>query len=88
MTATLAGRATAALTAGLHLVALWLYVSSGLLAPFWAVTALLVLWVLLAWVAVLVHRRHGALALLVPVTAIALWFGAITAGEQLLGWTG
>jgi len=43
-----------------------------------------VLFVLLAmWV----HRRHGAWAMCVPATAIALWFGTLTLGEQPLGWT-
>lgn len=88
MTSPLASRVAGGLTAVSHLVALWLYASSGLLAPLWAVVALLVVWVLLAVVAVLVHRRHGAWSLLVPVAAVAIWFGALTAGEQLLGWTG
>ncbi|MEJ5867391.1 hypothetical protein WDV85_06480 [Pseudokineococcus sp. 5B2Z-1] len=88
MTSVAASRLTGALTAVLHLVALWLYASSGLLAPLWAVVALLVLWGVLAVVAVLVHRHHGAWSLLVPVAAVAVWFGALTAGEQLLGWTG
>jgi len=78
----------AALTAGLHLVADCLYVSFGLLALLWAIFPMLVRWVFLAWVAVRVRRRYGAPALLVPASTIAIWFGAITAGAQLLGWTG
>ena len=70
------------------LVALWLYSASGLLAPLWAVVALLVLWAALVVVAVRVHRRRGAWSLLVPVVAVALWFAVVTLGEALLGWTG
>ena len=57
---------TAVLTAAGMLVALWLYSASGLLAPLWAVVALLALWAVLVVVAVRVHRRRGAWSLLVP----------------------
>jgi hypothetical protein len=72
----------------LHLLALWPYLISGVAAPGWAVLSLLVLWALLGVVAVAVHRRWGALAALVPLAAVGLWFLALTLGEQLLGWTG
>jgi hypothetical protein len=81
-------RSTLWLTGVLHLLALWPYLISGLAAPGWAVLALLVLWAVLGVVAVLVHRRWGALAALVPLLAVGLWFLALTLGEQLLGWTG
>ena len=75
------------LAAVLHLVVLPFYVSSGLVAPAWAVVSLLLLWVLLAAALVHLGRRRGAPALLVPPVALALWFLLVTAGEQLLGWT-
>jgi hypothetical protein len=81
-------RSTLWLTGLLHLLALWPYLISGLAAPGWAVLSLLVLWALLGVVAVAVHRRWGALAALVPLVAVGLWFLALTLGEQLLGWTG
>ena len=68
-------RSTLALTAVLHLLVLWPYAASGLLAPVWAVLALLVLWALLGWLALAVHRRFGAVAALVPLLAVALWVG-------------
>lgn len=71
----------------LHLAVLPFYAASGLVAPGWAVVLLLVAWALLAGALVLVARRHGAPALLVPAVAFALWFLALTVGEQLLGWT-
>ena len=81
-------RSTLWLTGVLHLVALPPYLSSGVVAPGWAVLSLLVLWAVLGVVAVLVHRRWGALSALVPLVAVGLWFLALTLGEQLLGWTG
>ena len=80
-------RSTAVLTAVLHLLALWPYAISGLVAPGWAVVALLVVWALLGAVAVVVHRRWGAVSALVPLVAVVLWFGVLTLGEALLGWT-
>ena len=75
------------ITGVLHLLALWPYAISGLVAPGWAVLSLLVLWAVLGIVAVAVHRRWGGLAALVPLFAVALWFLLLTLGEQLLGCT-
>ena len=80
-------RSTLVLTGLLHLPVLFLYVASGLAAPGWAVLALVVVWVLLGWTAFLVHRRWGALSALVPLLAVALWAGLMTAGDHFLGWT-
>lgn len=70
----------------MHLVVGVFVLSSGLVAPGWAVLALAVLWVAAAW---LVWRlRHlPILALLVPVAMAAVWWATITAGERWLGWT-
>ena len=70
-----------------HLGAGILYLAAGLVAPLWAVLLLWALWLVLLWVLVRVWRRRPLLALAVPVAAVALFFAAITAGEQLLGWT-
>lgn len=80
-------RATLVLTVVLHLLVLWPYAASGLVAPGWAVPALLVLWALLGWLAWAVHRRWGAVAALVPLLALGLWVGVLVLGEQVLGWT-
>ena len=81
-------RSTLVLALLLHLAALWPYSASGLLAPGWAVVALLVLWALLGALTVAVHRRWGAVAAVVPLVAVVLWFVLLTLGEQQLGWTG
>jgi hypothetical protein len=81
-------RSTLWVTGLLHLLALWPYAISGVAAPGWAVLSLLVLWAVLGIVAVTVHRRWGALAALVPLFAVGLWFLLLTLGEQQLGWTG
>ena len=70
-----------------HLGMLVWYAASGLVAPGWEVAALLVVWVLLLAVGIWLWLRRPAFVPLVPVVAAAIWFGAITAGEKLLGWT-
>ena len=65
------------------------YASSGLLAPAWAVAVLLVLWLLLLIVAIQFLRiRRPLYVLPIPVAAWLIWFGALSAGEKWLGWTG
>jgi len=81
-------RSTLVLTAGLHLLVLWPYAASGLLAPGWAVVALLGVWALLGAVALAVHRRWGGASALVPLLALGAWLAALTLGGSLLGWTG
>lgn len=71
----------------LHLVVLWPYSASGLVAPGWAVLALLAVWALLGWAVAAVHRRWGAVSALVPLLAMGVWVGALVLGEQALGWT-
>ena len=79
------------LAAGLAMVAMAVigvfYVSAGLVAPLWAVIGLVTIWVVLVVVGVLWFRRRPFLVLLLPVIAVLVWFGALTLGERLLGWT-
>ena len=71
------------------LATLIFYASSGLLAPGWAVGLLLFVWLTLLVVAVRLFRRRRPLWVLVtPVASGLIWFGALTAGERWLGWTG
>ena len=71
------------------LVTGFFYASSGLLAPAWAVAVLLVIWLLLLIAAIQLMRiRRPLYVLPVPVGAWLIWFGALTAGENWLGWTG
>lgn len=72
-----------------HLVTLVFYVSSGLLAPGWAVALLLLVWLALLALAIALLRAHRPLGVLaVPVLAWLIWFATLTAGEHWLGWTG
>ncbi len=80
-------RSTLVLTVGLHLLALWPYLLSGLVAPFEGVLAMLAVWVLMGVAAVAVHRRWGAVAALVPLVTVGLWVGMLTLGGAVLGWT-
>ncbi|MFF0990926.1 hypothetical protein [Kocuria nitroreducens] len=70
-----------------QLVVGFYYLASGLMAPLWAIVLLGVWWVLLTLVGVWLVRRRSYLVLLVPVVAAATWFGVMTFGGQVLGWT-
>ena len=71
----------------LHLGIGVLYLAAGLVAPLWAVLVLQLSWLLLLVALVAMWRRRPSLALLMPLAAAGLFFAALTAGEQLLGWT-
>ena len=70
-----------------QLVAGYLYLVSGLLAPRTAVVLLAVWWVVLTAVGVWLAMRRSYLMLLVPVVAAATWFGVMILGDLVLGWT-
>jgi hypothetical protein len=70
-----------------HLAFFFWYAASGLVAPTWAVVVLLAVWVALLCVAVWLLRTRPVLVLLVPLAAALIWFGAVSAGDALLGWT-
>ena len=69
------------------LAALPFYLASGLAAPLWAVVALWVVWLGLGLLALRWFRSHPWVVLLLPVVALAIWWGALTLGVLLLGWT-
>lgn len=70
----------------LHAVVGVFVFSSGLVAPAWAVAALVAVW--FAGAALLWRwRRRPGWALLVPVATGAVWFLAISAGGAWLGWS-
>lgn len=75
------------LAAVAHLVAGYFYLASGLMAPVWAVVLLLVWWAVLTVVGVRLVQRRSYLVLLVPVVAAVSWFGLMSFGGQVLGWT-
>jgi hypothetical protein len=85
-------RSVAALIAGwvglvAHVATVIWYLASGLVAPGWAVVALLVIWCALLGLAIYMLRTRPVYTLLVPVASAAIWFGALSAGEAWLGWT-
>jgi hypothetical protein len=63
------------------------YAASGLVAPYWAVGVLLVVWLVLMVVTCRWFMSHPRRTLVMPVVALAVWFGAISAGGALLDWT-
>ena len=66
---------------------LFLYAASGLLAPWHGVVLLLAIWVGLFVVATRWWTPHPRRTLLLPLVAIVVWFGVLTAGELLFDWT-
>ena len=67
--------------------AFFLYAASGLLAPWWAVVLLLLVWVGLLALAAAWWTPHPARVPAVAVFAIGFWFAALNAGGAWLGWT-
>lgn len=67
--------------------AFFLYAASGLLAPWWAVVALLVLWALMLLLAILWWTPHPRRLVGLAVFAIVFWFVTMVAGGVLLDWT-
>lgn len=64
------------------------FLASGLVAPIWASLLLIVLWLALIGTGiVLLSRRRPLWVLPLPLLAALLWFGALTLGERLLGWS-
>ena len=71
----------------LHLVVGIFYLSSGLVAPAWAIAVLLLWWVLLAVLLSRLALRGSWWTPAVPVVAFASWWLVLTLGERFLGWT-
>ena len=69
------------------LVGVFPYAASGLVAPLYGLVVLALIW--LAGIIVILRWRpaNAWLVLLVPVAAVALWFGVLTLGEAVFGWT-
>ena len=64
-----------------------LFFAAGLMAPLWAVIVFSAIWVTIFVLGCLWIRRHPLRVVILPVIAALIWFGGMTAGEQLLGWT-
>ena len=63
------------------------FLASGLMAPMWAVIALLLVWLVLITLAVRWFRTRPYVVLGLPFLAAAVWFAAMYAGEAFLGWS-
>jgi hypothetical protein len=63
------------------------FVSSGLMAPGWAVVVLVAIWLALFVLGCLWIRRKPLWVVPLPFVAAAIWFGVMSAGEAWLGWT-
>ncbi len=63
------------------------YFVSGLVAPLWGIAVLYAGWLVGLWLTISLFRRGSAWALAMPVAALAFWWGVITLGESILGWT-
>lgn len=70
-----------------HLAAGVWYASSGLVAPWWAVVGLLVVWAVLSVVLWRLVRRRSPWAIAIPVLDAVIWFAVISIGDALLDWT-
>lgn len=66
---------------------LFLYGAGGLIAPWWVVVLLLVVWVLLFVQACRWWTPHPTWVPVLPVVAVVLWFAVMVAGGLWWGWT-
>jgi hypothetical protein len=69
------------------LVTLWFYGFVGLVAPWWVVPLMLLLWVALSVVAWRNAATRPGVSLLMPFVAMATWFGIVAAGGAWFGWS-
>ena len=63
------------------------YFAAGLMAPGWAVAVLMIIWLALFVLGCLWFKRRPLRVLALPPVALAVWFGGMSAGGALLGWT-
>jgi len=63
------------------------YAASGLVAPWWAVGVLLALWLVMLVVTCRWFMPYPKRTLVLPVLALVVWIGVISAGGVFLDWT-
>ena len=83
----MAGYVVSGLGIVLLLVELPFAAASGLMAPLWAVVLILLVWLALFVQAWRWFRTRPWLVLALPFVGAVLWFGVLTFGGQVLGWT-
>lgn len=67
--------------------AFFLYGASALVAPWWAVTLLLLVWLLMFVKACSWWTLHPRRIVVLGVVAVALWFVTLLSGAAFLGWS-
>ena len=65
----------------------FIYAASGLVAPWYGVAALLLVWLVLFVVACRWWTPHPKRMLWLPLVAVVVWFGVLTGGAALFDWT-
>ncbi len=65
----------------------FLYASSGLLAPWYAVVGMMLVWVALFVVATRWWTPYPKRTLWLPLIAVVVWFSVLTLGEAIFDWT-
>ena len=65
----------------------FLYAVSGLVAPWWGVVLLLLVWLALFVLATRWWTPHPRRVAVLPVVALVVWFAVLNAGAAWLGWT-
>ncbi len=65
----------------------FLYAASGLVAPWWGVVLLLLVWVGLLLLSIAWWSLHPRWLPAVAVFSLVFWFAAVNAGAFWLGWT-
>ena len=67
--------------------AFFLYAASGLVVPWWGLTILLFVWLVLFVTACRWWTPHPGRLPLLAIAAVVFWFLAVSAGGAWLGWT-
>jgi hypothetical protein len=70
-----------------HLVVGVLVAASGLVAPFWGVMVLMVVWLAAAVVTVMKWRERMFIPLLMAIGTAVFWIAFVSFGDAVLGWT-
>ena len=70
----------------LHLLLFPVFLTSGLVVPWYAMGGLLVLWVIAAVIAVK-NRDNGRIVLAVPIVSFVILVAVVSLGGWLLDWT-
>lgn len=80
-------RIVATVGVALLLPLLYLFVTSGLVAPGLAVIGFLALWAVLVILAIRWFRTRPFLVLGLPFAGLLVWYAVLLLGDALLGWT-